>query len=96
MVELIDKKLVLKEIASFAIGGDPQEEPMANVDHIGMSIEDFPTVTEAEIRANAIEEFLQFVYDNANREEFDNKDGWALSDLIILSEEFKNGGVADD
>lgn len=59
MAELIDKKLALKNIASFAIGGDPQEEPMANVDHIGMSIEDLPTVTEAEIRAKAIDEFLQ-------------------------------------
>ena len=59
MAELINKKLVLKNIASFAIGCDPQEEPMANVDHIGMSIEDLPTVTEAEIRAKAIDEFLR-------------------------------------
>ena len=59
MAELIDRREVLKNIASFAIGGDPQEEPMANVDHIGMSIEKLPTVTEAEIRNKAIEEFAE-------------------------------------
>ena len=61
MAELIDKKLVLKEIASFAIGGDPQEEPMANVDHIGMSIDELPTTTESEIRAKAIDEVFEFL-----------------------------------
>ena len=37
---------------------------------------------------SAILDFLQFVRDNAGREELNNKDGWALSDLIILAEEF--------
>lgn len=43
--------------------------------------------TEAEIRANAISDFLQFVYDNASNEEYANEDGWAFSDLMDL--EFK-------
>lgn len=40
---------------------------------------------------NIILDFLQFVRDNADREEFDNKDGWALSDLIILATEYQKG-----
>jgi hypothetical protein len=39
------------------------------------------------IRAKAISDFLQFVYDNASNEEYANEDGWAMSDLIDL--EFK-------
>lgn len=46
-----------------------------------------PTTTEAEIRAKAISDFLQFAYDNASNEEYANEDGWAMSDLIDL--EFK-------
>jgi hypothetical protein len=39
------------------------------------------------IRAKAISDFLQFIYDNASNEEYANEDGWAMSDLIDL--EFK-------
>ena len=39
---------------------------------------------DKEIRAMAISDFLQFVYDNANNEEYANEDGWAMSDLIDL------------
>ena len=45
-------------------------------------------VTEAEIRYKAITDFLQFVCDNANNEEYDNEDGWAMSDLIDLELEY--------
>lgn len=46
------------------------------------------TTTEAEIRATAISDFLQFVYDNASNEEYANEDGWAISDLIDLEYKF--------
>lgn len=35
-------------------------------------------------------DYLQFVRDNADRAEFDNEDGWSLSDLIILASEYAN------
>ena len=45
-------------------------------------------VTEAEIRDSIITDFLQFVCDNANNEEYANENGWAMSDLIDLELEY--------
>lgn len=42
-------------------------------------------------KQDIILDFLQFVSDNADREEFDFGDGWALSDLIILATEYQKG-----
>lgn len=44
-----------------------------------------------EYESNIILDFLQYVRDNADREEFNNEDGWALSDLIILATEYQKG-----
>jgi len=65
MAELIDKKSVLKDIASWAIGGNPEEPEMVRIDEIvtaiGSSIDELPTTTEAEIRNKAIDEFTEEV-----------------------------------
>ena len=42
-------------------------------------------------KQDIILDFLQFVSDNADREEFGFVDGWALSDLIILATEYQKG-----
>lgn len=48
---------------------------------------------DTNVRSNLdiILDYLQFVRDNADREDFDNKDGWALADLIILATEYQKG-----
>lgn len=50
---------------------------------------------DKEIRAKAITDYLQFVYDNASNEEYANEDGWAFSDLMDLEykylEQLKGG-----
>jgi len=59
MAELIDKKSVLKDIASWAIGGNPEEPEMVTIDEIvtasGSSIYVLPDVCKGEIGDKAID-----------------------------------------
>ena len=82
MVELIDKGALISHMLS---QWDLQDLYMPV--HFEYLVDEIPTVTKAEIHYKAITDFLQFVCDNANNEEYANEDGWAMSDLIDL--EFK-------
>jgi len=96
MAELIEKDALSEEIESLTVhvtglraGKGVLSKFMDEYrNSVLRIIDEQPTTTEAEIRASAISDFLQFVYDNASNEEYANEDGWAFSDLIDLEYKF--------
>ena len=89
MIEKALEKLKEKCKESYEIWVANKEDKYADGKNEGF-IEALNLVQEVakEYCNNIILDFLQFVRDNADREEFDNEDGWALSDLITLATEF--------
>lgn len=87
MAELINREPIVKRVKNFAEYEWNDTRKQAYSEFLDM-LTDTPTVTEAEIRAKAISDFLQFVYDNASNEEYANEDGWAFSDLMDLEYKF--------
>ena len=46
--------------------------------------------TTVSYKNDIITDFLQYLRDNANNYDYDTNEGWALSDLIILADEYCN------
>ena len=88
MAELIKKTELIEALvlSHTAHANNSREASLLNRD-VRIVMEQ-PVTTEAEIRAKAISDFLQFVYDNASNEEYANEDGWAFSDLMDLEYKF--------